>query len=183
MCHLHCMLLLNLLSKSFCVTFLSVCQVCIFIVSPVLCITGWSEGCNLDWCVPNSCDVCGPTGSHRGRGQSGRWHSGGVEKSSERQPHCWARVSLLYGISLILDLLYRVWIQTYSPDVQAEPWPSWAPHLLDVGSGWSLPNVGAVWSKPSPSAEIPQLSHWETGHHVSFTINKLCVWLQIALND
>lgn len=49
---------------------------------------GWSEGGNLDRRVPDGGDVCRPARRHRGGGQSGRRHSGGVEESKERQPHC-----------------------------------------------------------------------------------------------
>lgn len=57
--------------------------------------------------------------------------------------------------------VYLFWIHLSNVifSVQPEPQPSGAPHLLDVGCGWNLPDVGPVWRQPGPGPKIPQFSH------------------------
>lgn len=116
------------------------------------CFAGGAEGCDLDGRVPDGGDVCGPAGGHCGGGQSGGGDSRGVEDSSEWQPHRCAGVSRStfgfrpFQTSQTCSLLVAP---------QSEPRPSGASHLLDPGSGRSLPHAGPVWSEPGPGAAIP----------------------------
>lgn len=48
---------------------------------------GGAEGRHLDRRLPDGGDVCGSAGRHRGGGQPGWRHHGGVEEGGERQPH------------------------------------------------------------------------------------------------
>lgn len=116
------------------------------------CFAGGAEGCYLDGRVPDGGDVCRPAGGHCGGGQSGGGDSRGVEDGGERQPHRFA------GVSRSTFGFKRFQTSETCPLLvapQSEPRPSGASHLLDPGSGRSLPHVGLVWREPGPGAAIP----------------------------
>lgn len=115
---------------------------------------GGPEGGDMDRCLPDCGDVCGPAGRHCGGSQSSWRHSGGLEESGQRQPRCQTRVSDTFEEkvnNVFLNNVYYstvAWTLTLWNATPSGPW-EWAE------SSWCWPCM--AWTRPrSRDTSVPE---------------------------